>query len=317
MRNTLSYVLFLLLSLIMLGCGGGAAEQGSDAAPEQAEEPTLAPSGRSIYLEEKGLASPESIIKHEETYYISNVGKELLPSEKDGDGFISRMDAEGNPLEGNFVSDGLDAPKGMAILNGVLWVADIDKLKGFTLASGEPAGEIDFSSTGTQFLNDVEVKSESELFVSATDINKIFTVKAPGGEPEELVTSPTVQKPNGLAYDASKNLLYVATYPSDASGVVGVIEMKSKANTFSVLSGSYTGLMDGLQLLGDLLFFTDWNRGALLLLNIPTAQVAGYPVPLPSSQIQGPADVLLDQENGEFWIPGMQENTVTILTLPQ
>ncbi|MEM7371078.1 MAG: hypothetical protein AAF587_20860 [Bacteroidota bacterium] len=313
MRIFFSYTLLALISLAFMACGGEATE---DKAPDQQDSAVLTPSKRVMYLEDKGLASPESIIKHGDVYYIANVGKELLPSEKDGDGFISKMDSEGNALEGHFVSEGLDAPKGMAILNGILYVADVDKVKGFDLASGNAAGEIDFSFSGTSFLNDIVAKSGSEIFVSATDINKVYLVKLPDGTPEEIVTQPTIQKPNGLAYDASKNLLYVSTFAPEASGVIGMVTMKPNLNTFTTLSGDYKGSLDGIGMLGEFIYFTDWNNGSLLLLNSESGQVGRYPVGLPSEQIKGPADAYLDEEKGEFWIPGMQENTVTILSLP-
>lgn len=315
MRTIFSHTLLASLCLILWACGGGGAAE--EQAAEEQKSPTLTPSQRVMYLEDKGLASPESIIKHGDIYYIANVGKELLPSEKDGDGFISKMDSEGNAIERNF-AEGLDAPKGMAILNGTLYVADVDKVKGFDLATGNAAGEIDFSFSGTAFLNDIAAKSGNEIFVSATDINKVYQVTLPDGKPEEIVTTPTIQKPNGLAYDAGSNQLYVSTFAPEAAGVVGVITMKPKVNTFTTLSGDYKGSLDGIGMLGDLLYFTDWNRGSLLLLDINANRVAGYPVKLPteSGQIKGPADAFLDVEKGEFWIPGMQENTVTILSLP-
>ena len=67
-----------------------------------------------LLAEVKGCASPESVATDGSHYYVSNVGKELKPTDKDGDGFISRMDLKGENLELRFI-DGLNAPKGLLV----------------------------------------------------------------------------------------------------------------------------------------------------------------------------------------------------------
>ncbi|MEM7655042.1 MAG: hypothetical protein AAF399_02845 [Bacteroidota bacterium] len=305
------YLSILLMVAFLSSCGGGSQEE---APEEEAAEAAITPSGRQLQLTETGVASPESIITDGTHYYIANVGPKLEPSEKDGDGFIMKMDAEGNVIEEAFIS-GLDAPKGMGIINGMLYVADVDKVRSFELATGAAGSVIDFESKGTAFLNDIAVRSDKELFVSATDISKIYLVNLTDGSFEEITTEPNVFKPNGLAYDDATRKLYVTTFPPDPTGVVGVIEFGgAKGNKFTVLTpNTYVGLLDGIAVLGDKVFFTDWNRGALLVLDLTTSQLGGYPMPV--EQIGGPADFLLDLDKGEFWIPGMQENSISIQSL--
>ena len=312
MRISIASILLTLMTLVFLGCGGGSADK--QAEPEPEPEAAMTPSGRYMLFNDKGLglASPESIIRYENTYYVSNLGKKMLPSEKDGDGFILMMDAEGVVSEEPFAKE-LDAPKGMVIVDGTLYVADVDKVKGFNLASGEMTAEIDFSSKGTSFLNDLALKEGNEILVSATDINKVYSVTVPDGAPEEIITKPTIQKPNGLAYDKNDDVIYVSTYAPEAKGVIGVIEEKGNENTFRTLSGTYTGTLDGIALLGDYIIFTDWNRQAILLIAKETGKVVQYPK---TSLIKGPADLFLDTEAGEIWVPGMEENSITVASLP-
>lgn len=80
----------------------------------------------------EGFSSPESMITNSENLYVSNVGKELKPTQKDGDGFISKLTKDGK-IEALHFIDGLNAPKGMGIVNNTLYVADIDTLRGFDL----------------------------------------------------------------------------------------------------------------------------------------------------------------------------------------
>lgn len=307
MTYRLFFTLFLSLSISLFSCGGG----GEGAEDEKTATPEPARSGRSMKMEIKELASPESVTSDGTHYYVSNVGKKLLPSEKDGDGFIMKLDWEGNVVAEKFI-EGLDAPKGMVIVSGKLYVADVDKVRIFDVASGATAGEIDFSSKGTSFLNDIAVKSNGELFVSATDINRVYLVKLADGSYEEVITQPTIQKPNGLAYDASEKKLYVTSYPPDPTGTVGVVEMKPKVNSYQTLS-DFVGNLDGIALVGNLIVFSDWNRGAILVFDKNSGKVGGFK--MPAESIDGPADFYFDEAKGEFWIPGMRESGLYVQTL--
>ena len=77
-------------------------------------------------FEVTGLEVPESFQYDLVTgkYFISNiVGK---PAEKDGNGYITRLDENGKVEEKAFI-DKLDAPKGMAIFQGQSTVSKICK----------------------------------------------------------------------------------------------------------------------------------------------------------------------------------------------
>ncbi|WNJ16299.1 hypothetical protein [Pontibacter sp. G13] len=305
MNQTLSRLMTIGLLFSLMACGGSPEQ--SEAQADNAPAPEK--STRSMKLENIGLASPESVISDGTHYYISNMGKELAPSEKDGDGFIMKLDFEGNVVTEAFIA-GLDAPKGMAIAGGKLYVTDIDKVKIFTLADGQPAGEIDFSSSGTAFLNDLAMQNEKTLFLSATDINRIYKISTADNSFEEIETAPNVQKPNGLWWDELNRRLLVASFMgSEPNGVVGEIKFEVKGNSYKELN-PFQGALDGLALAGDLVIFSDWNRQAVLILNQATGQVGMFP--LPSKTINGPADFFYDQARGELWIPGMQENTLTV-----
>jgi len=310
--NKLTYLLVSLLAMLLMACGGEATEGESEGAT--ADQPAALPqSGRSMQLTELPLGSPESIIGDGTHYYVSNVGAELKPSEKDGDGFIMKLDGEGQVVAEKFI-EGLDAPKGSAIMGGTFYVADIDQVRMYDLATGEGKGEIDLSSTGTQFLNDLVVMDRGRLAVSATDINKIYLINPSDGSFEEIATRPTVQKPNGLSYDEGSKSLYVVTYPAEPQGVVGKIDMseeKGGAYGYEVLN-PFVGMLDGLAVVGDKCFFSDWNRQAIIILDLATGQVGGFQLP---AQVKGPADFYLDADKGEIWLPGMVENSITIQTL--
>ena len=83
-----------------------------------------------------GLSTPESVLHDAgaDVYLVSNINGS--PLEKDGNGFISRLAPDGSVLalkwiDGEAQGITLNAPKGMAIQDGVLFVAAIDRHSSF------------------------------------------------------------------------------------------------------------------------------------------------------------------------------------------
>ena len=107
-----------------------------------------------------GLATPESVLYDADgdRYLVSNINGK--PYEKDGNGFISVLSPEGQVTTLKWIEGGknkvkLDAPKGMAIAKGVLYVADITVVRTFDAKTGAPKGDI--AIPGASFLNDIAV----------------------------------------------------------------------------------------------------------------------------------------------------------------
>src|SRR6056297_1211635 len=73
------------------------------------------------------MKTPESVLYDSERdlIYVANINEN--PSEKDGNGFISVLNPDGSVKVFKWVEN-LSAPKGMAIFDGRLYVADIDQL---------------------------------------------------------------------------------------------------------------------------------------------------------------------------------------------
>src|SRR5690606_20889305 len=75
-----------------------------------------------------GFSTPESVVfdPQRNVFYVSNMatrGEDAVP----GDGFVSRLDAEGRILDLQWVT-GLENPKGLALANGRLYAGDDDAL---------------------------------------------------------------------------------------------------------------------------------------------------------------------------------------------
>ncbi|MEL6594144.1 MAG: hypothetical protein AAFQ68_28835 [Bacteroidota bacterium] len=309
----ISILALLTLSLFVWGCGGGsdAAEKEAAAAAAKPVEPGIPDlPKRSLKLEDIGLQNPESVASDGEFFYVSNLGPELKPFRKDKNGFIMKLDAEGKVVKKRFVS-GLDAPKGMVIVGDKLYVTDIDKVRSYNLATGKSAGTLNLSKDyETPFLNDIVVKNENELYASLTNINKVISIKL--GEKmtyEEL--APRVPYPNGLAYDAESNTLYVNSY-DEYGGPMGMITWgEDGAPVYSEGPDTgFKGQLDGMALVRGKVLYSDWKTGAIRMWN-PFAEKGGF-VPM-TNALRGPADFYFDEGRNELWIPAMQENRIYVM----
>jgi len=80
-----------------------------------------------------GFAMPESVTLDGKRFFVSNQGQDVFS--KDGDGFISEISEDGKLIELKFLPQKgvLHAPKGMTVADGILYVADLDRIVGFDI----------------------------------------------------------------------------------------------------------------------------------------------------------------------------------------
>ena len=120
-------------------------------------------------LVEGDFKRPESVEYYaaEDVYLVTNINGS--PDLADDNGFISKISPEGELLELKWI-DGtspdvhLDAPKGAAIVEDTLYVADMDNVHRFKLPSGEQLPSINIK--GSSFLNGITTGENKSLYVS-------------------------------------------------------------------------------------------------------------------------------------------------------
>ncbi len=117
------------------------------------------------------LEVPESVKYYEEgqCIFVTNVAGK--PSDKDGNGFISKLSPDGK-LEKLKWMDGFNAPKGMAIQDGLLYVSDIDELVVVNIQKAEVVKKI--HQPAAQFLNDVAITHLGDVLVSDTGTSTVY-----------------------------------------------------------------------------------------------------------------------------------------------
>ena len=95
-----------------------------------------APEFNKIWETNAAFKLPESVIydKENEILYVSNMQDD--PFKKDKNGFISKVDLNGKILKLKWIK-GLNAPKGLAISKGKLYVGDVDQLVEIDIKKGK------------------------------------------------------------------------------------------------------------------------------------------------------------------------------------
>jgi hypothetical protein len=137
------------------------------------------------------LKVPESVYfdAAKQVLYVSNIdGKS---DEKDGKGSIGKVGLDGKIITTDWVT-GLNAPKGMALVKNMLWVADLDELAVIDITTGKITKRIKVE--GAKFLNDVTADTKGVVYVS--DSRTLMVHKVENG----VVTTflDKLQGPNGL-----------------------------------------------------------------------------------------------------------------------
>ena len=259
----------------------------------------------------EGFASPESTIANKNNLYVSNVGLELNPTTKDGDGFISKLDLDVNIQELHFI-DGLNAPKGMGLIGDTLYVADIDTLKGFDLKTKKEVFSLVFK--GVNFLNDITVKDSNTLFISASDTSAIYEVDISNKSYKKLIDFTVA---NGLFYE--DDILYAAELGSstksmfDGKGKLYKIDLKNE-NKLTQL-GTFEGVLDGVCKFEDKVYVSDWGKekesGIIRVYDLKTKEESI----LKTKPFMGSADFWIDEKSNKLYLPQMIGNKVSVINL--
>ena len=216
-----------------------------------------------VLWETTGLKTPESAlpVPAEGFAYVSNVAGN--PTDKDGNGFISKVSLADGKIIALEWAKGLDAPKGLALAGGKLYASDIDKLVEIDAKTGKILAKYD--APGSQFLNDIAVDAQGNVYVSDSSTSAIWRLA--GGKFEKWLEDPALKFPNGLHVSDDKLIIAAWGAPgtsaqsSAPSNLVAVSLADRKISDLG--DGTPVGNLDGIEPDGDDFLVTDWVAGAL------------------------------------------------------
>jgi len=263
----------------------------------------------------EGIENPESVLFDSKTdsIYVSNVAGQATA--KDGNGWISKLDEDGKVVAPKWIS-GLNAPKGLAVSHGVLWIADIDTLLGASLSDGKIIHK--FPISGAKFLNDVAVDDDGNVFVSDMFDQKIYKTAYKSKEfsaPKVFLEGESnLRGPNGLTFKDEK--LVVAQWgigikddfsTNEPGNVVSFKNDKAPSNLITKGLGN----IDGIEVYKGGFLYSDFIKGdvgvitkkgeAKVLLNLGS----------------GAADIGLQKDKNVLLVPHMNKNTITAYKLSE
>jgi hypothetical protein len=290
-----------------------SAAAASSAPPAAAEPPK--PAAPAPVAKYTGLAKPESVLydADNDRYLVSNINGS--PFDKDNNGFISVLSPDGQVTTLKWIEGGknkvkLDAPKGSAIVKGVLYVADITTVRMFDLKTGAPKGDIPIA--GSTFLNDVVAGPDGKVYVSdsafkmtasggfdTTSTDAVYAIDK--GKAKPLAKTTDLHAPNGLAW-TDKGLVVCST------GAPEVFRLDDKGAKQDVTK-TPAGHLDGLVSLGDSLLVTSHDASAVL-----RGKLGGTFDTVLSDQ-KTPADIGYDTKRGRVLLPHLGEDTVEVYEL--
>ncbi len=191
------------------------------------------------------LTTSESVIYDEvsDVLYVSNING--VPDAKDGNGFISTVSLDGKIIDLNWAT-GFDAPKGLGIHNGKLYVADIDRVHEIDIASAKVLNS--FVAEGAKFLNDIVTSKDGKVYMSDTGAGEILLLE--NGVFTKLLTD--LDGPNGLLVDG--NAMLVALWNSKTLNWLDLSSNQLTLKTDSIENP------DGIEAIGDGTYLvSSWN----------------------------------------------------------
>lgn len=304
------------------------AAPADDAAPAAADgaapadaaapvDPTDPNAGPAATWKAEGFMTPESVFVAADAYYVANING--APLDKDDNGFISKLGKDGKVLELKWISGEsadieLNAPKGMGVHEGTLFVADIDVVRRFEVATGKALAPI--AIEGATFLNDVHVAGDT-VYVSDSGIGADFkpagtpAIYAIGGkdaEPKAVkLEIAEVGLPNGVFAVAKEGGDSVYFNGFDMAKAIHGFDRKTgqALPKLDLPAGSLDGLF-GLAGEGDAwsFFVSSWETGTVYHVAAP-GQFKAI-----ATGLKGPADFGVDTDNKLVIVPVFMENRV-------
>jgi DNA-binding beta-propeller fold protein YncE len=255
-----------------------------------------------------GFEAPESVIKSGDRLFVSNIGgAKPDPMALDSNGFISELSADGRVIHQKFQKGLLNAPKGLAVVKDVVYVADVNRVVGFNAHSGEQVFEVGIP---VKMLNDLCKVDDKHVCVSETVSGQVLLIDLTD---KSIRFLGTIEGANGVTYDEKTGRLYAVGMGANMSG--GKIFMKDLKNTdtvFTVLENSPTGIFDGLEMFDNShLIASDWisftsQKGRLIVYDLNNHTTKTYDVDA------GPADITYDPSSHTIFIPRMMVNSLVI-----
>jgi len=257
----------------------------------------------------KGFSVPECVAVDAAgagAAYVSNIE---TPDEgywvDDGKGFVSRMKPGGEMAALRWADSTkdvpLNAPKGMCVLNGSLYVADNTRVVRLPIAPAAPAAKV-IAVPGAARLNDVAT-SGGAVWVSDTGAAKVYRIDSKG----KVDTIRAPASVNGITFFKGKMFAVSwdlhEMYELDPSGL-------REPQAFGL--ASHFKNLDGIEVLDDGTFIVSDFTGGKVCTIAPDRKTVHTLL-----EAETPADIGLDRERGLLYVPMLTKDCVGVYRLAE
>jgi hypothetical protein len=251
-----------------------------------------APKLEKLWLLE-GLQVPESVLYYNDgkaTFlYVSQIdgGSNTV----DGKGGIAKVTETGELVNLSWVV-GLNAPKGMGVFDGKLYVADISEVLVIDIKSAKIEQKI--SVAGAIFLNDIAIDPQGSVYVSDTRTNKVHRIQ--NGVVEDYLVN--VASANGLKFMGNTLVVGAATQ---------LLLVDKEKNRLPLATG-FAQAIDGVEVVGRKGLIVSCWAGMIYF-----AGLDGHLELLLDSQQEkiNTADIAYNAKAQTLFVPNFAKNTVT------
>lgn len=255
-----------------------------------------------------GFDQPESVLHDtaRDTLYVSNING--APMEENGKGYISRVSPAGKILEQKWIT-GLNAPKGMALANGKLFIADLTKLHIIDIDTNKVIKSL--HGEQSKMLNDVTIDDSGNVYVSDLLSGAIYRLTRQHDTLERWFEHAAIPHPNGVHYHQGK--LLIGSWGKDMQDDFTTLEAGSiyhlnlaDMTLVEDKNAKNIGNLDGVSVLNDSIISNDWINGNVFKTNNNSKQLlfnAG----------KGAADISVS--NNRLYVPMMLDNRIDVYSL--
>jgi hypothetical protein len=289
-----------------------AASSGSGAASTAPATSATAATTYTPAVDYKGgLMTPECVVYDatDDDYLVSNING--APVATDNNGFISQLSPDGKVKNLKFIEAGknnvkLDAPKGMAIVGDVLYVADLTVVRTFDRKTGAPKAEIKIP--GATFLNDVAAAPDGTVWVTdsglkmgargfeGTGTDAVWSIDKKNA-PTKVAASKDLNRPNGVLAMGDKT--WVVTFGAPELYSLG--PKGEKQDVTKLPKGSLDGIV---ALPGGDVLVSSWESSSIF------RGRPGGDFKEVITGVKSPADIGYDTKRGRVLVPIFQGDEV-------
>ncbi len=225
--------------------------------------------------------------------YTANIDGE--PWGKDGKGSIGKVGLDGRIIASEWVT-GLNAPKGMGIHAGKLYVADVDMVVAIDIAKGKIIQRI--AVEGAEGLNDVSIDSKGAIYVSDSRTKKIHRID----KGKSTVVRENLKGPNGVLAVGSD------LYLTDAGGLYKA----EKTGALTLIADGMEGGTDGIEAVGNGDFIVSCWAGSVWYVHADGKK--DHLLDTREQKINS-ADIGYDPATKTVYVPTFFKNSVVAYTL--